>query len=62
MLRTLGVITSQAGVPYQFLSWSDGGAATHTITTPTTNSTYTATYLEPPPLAPPQNPRIVYPQ
>ena len=27
-----------------FASWSDGGAATHTISTPTANTTYTATY------------------
>jgi hypothetical protein len=29
---------------YVFVSWSDGGAATHTITTPQTNTTYTATF------------------
>jgi hypothetical protein len=32
------------GVQYVFASWSDGGAATHTITTPASNTTYTATY------------------
>jgi glucose/arabinose dehydrogenase len=32
------------GVSYQFVSWSDGGAATHTIATPAANTTYTATY------------------
>lgn len=31
------------GVPYAFDSWSDGGAITHTITVPTTDTTYTAT-------------------
>jgi glucose/arabinose dehydrogenase len=32
------------GVPYTFLSWSDGGAQTHTITTPSTATTYTANF------------------
>ena len=32
------------GTSYQFVSWSDGGAASHNITTPATNTTYTATY------------------
>jgi hypothetical protein len=31
---------------YEFLSWSDGGAATHTINTPATASTYTAKYAK----------------
>src|SRR5262245_19829001 len=44
--RTLGVVSPQTvnGVAYTFKSWSDGGAATHTIATPTTSTTYTATY------------------
>ncbi len=44
--RKLGVISPQTagGSTYVFRSWSDGGAATHTISTPSTNSTYTATY------------------
>ncbi|WP_132152775.1 PQQ-dependent sugar dehydrogenase [Kribbella antiqua] len=29
---------------YSFISWSDGGPANHTITAPTVNTTYTATY------------------
>src|SRR5215469_4944838 len=29
---------------YNFSSWSDGGPASHTITAPATNTTYTATY------------------
>jgi glucose/arabinose dehydrogenase len=29
---------------YTFASWSDGGAQSHTITAPATNTTYTATY------------------
>jgi glucose/arabinose dehydrogenase len=31
------------GQPYAFSGWSDGGAITHTITIPTTDTTYTAT-------------------
>jgi glucose/arabinose dehydrogenase len=30
--------------PYSFVSWSDGGAATHSVATPTAPATYTATY------------------
>jgi len=30
--------------PYTFVSWSDGGAATHSVVTPVTATTYTATY------------------
>ena len=30
--------------PYTFVSWSDGGAATHSVVTPATATTYTATY------------------
>jgi hypothetical protein len=32
------------GKTYKFVSWSDGGMQTHTITAPTTNTTYTATF------------------
>jgi glucose/arabinose dehydrogenase len=32
------------GLPYEFVGWSDGGAATHVVTTPATNTTYTADY------------------
>jgi glucose/arabinose dehydrogenase len=44
--RPLGAAASQtlAGATYNFVSWSDGGAATHTVSTPLTNTTYTATY------------------
>jgi glucose/arabinose dehydrogenase len=35
---------SLGGVSYRFRSWSDGGAATHSIATPATNQTLTATY------------------
>jgi glucose/arabinose dehydrogenase len=46
MQRTLGAPASQVrnGKTYLFRTWSDGGAATHTIATPGTNTTYTATY------------------
>ena len=45
-LRTLGVISPQTSgsTTYELRSWSDGGAATHDITTPASNTTYTATY------------------
>lgn len=33
------------GTTYVFQGWSDGGAAQHTITTPTNDTTYTATYV-----------------
>jgi hypothetical protein len=44
--RTLGAVSpqTQGGTTYQFVSWSDGGGATHTISTPAANTTYTATY------------------
>jgi glucose/arabinose dehydrogenase len=29
---------------YEFVSWSDGGARVHNVSTPTSNTTYTATY------------------
>jgi hypothetical protein len=44
--RELGVVSPQTvgSTTYTFESWSDGGDATHTITTPATNATYTATF------------------
>jgi glucose/arabinose dehydrogenase len=44
--RTLGVVSPQTvgGVTYEFVSWSDGGAATHSFNTPGSNTTYTATF------------------
>lgn len=44
--RPIGVtpVQSLGGTSYSFATWSDGGAATHTITTPATNTTYTATF------------------
>jgi len=46
MTRTIGVVSPQTSrrKPYTFASWSDGGAATHTITVPATNTSYTATF------------------
>ena len=32
------------GKNYVFVSWSDAGAASHTVTAPATATTYTATY------------------
>ena len=45
--HTLAVATTQAGSPgteYVFISWSDGGAASHTITVSGTAATYTASF------------------
>jgi glucose/arabinose dehydrogenase len=44
--RTLGapLQTVVNGKTYKFVSWSDGGAASHDITTPDVATTYTATY------------------
>jgi glucose/arabinose dehydrogenase len=44
--RTLGAPSPQTvnGTTYEFVSWSDGGAATHTVATPASNTTYTATF------------------
>jgi glucose/arabinose dehydrogenase len=46
IVRALGAPTPQTsgGVTYDFVSWSDGGAVTHNISTPAANTTYTATY------------------
>jgi glucose/arabinose dehydrogenase/chitodextrinase len=46
MVRTLTAPLTQTvgSQTYNFVSWSDGGAATHDISTPTTSTTYTATY------------------
>ncbi len=46
MQRTLGVVSPQTfgGTTYQFVSWSDGGAASHVINSPASATTYTATY------------------
>jgi hypothetical protein len=46
IVRTLGVVTPQTsgGTSYDFANWSDGGAATHEIVTPTDNTTFTALF------------------
>ena len=46
VVRGLEAPATQAsgGTTYEFVSWSDGGAASHNISTPATNTTYTATY------------------
>ncbi|MEJ7664758.1 MAG: hypothetical protein WKG07_37235 [Hymenobacter sp.] len=50
IIRELGAPSGQVlkvnGVPvtYKFVSWSDGGAQTHEIASPTANTTYTATF------------------
>jgi glucose/arabinose dehydrogenase len=53
MMRTLGAPTpqNQGDEMYEFVSWSDGGDATHVAETSATDATYTATYREaqPPP-------------
>jgi len=45
--HTIGVTSPQsgsAGIRYVFSSWSDGGAQTHTITAPSSATTYTASF------------------
>ncbi len=44
--RGLGVISPQimGGLLYEFVSWSDGGGAEHSISTPPTARTYTAVF------------------
>jgi hypothetical protein len=44
--RTIGAPSPQqlARHNYTFVQWTDGGAQTHTITTPDTDTTYTATF------------------
>jgi glucose/arabinose dehydrogenase len=46
MTRQLGVVSPQTsgGSSYGFSAWSDGGGPSHSINTPSTNTTYTATY------------------
>jgi hypothetical protein len=46
MIRTIEAVSPQAagGNTYNFVSWSDGGAKSHNITTPSSNTTYTATF------------------
>lgn len=46
--RIIGTTSPQTagGKTYNFTSWSDGGAETHSIDTPATNTTYTATFTQ----------------
>ncbi len=46
VIRALGVVTPQTtgGATYDFVSWSDGGAAIHEITTPNDDATFTALF------------------
>ena len=46
IVRGLEAPTPQAsgGTPYQFVSWSDAGPRVHSISTPASPATYTATY------------------
>ena len=48
--RPIGAAASQllGGTNYNFAGWSDGGAGTHTISTPAANTTYTAAYVAAP--------------
>jgi glucose/arabinose dehydrogenase len=53
--RTLGAVSPQSsgGRTYSFQSWSDGGASTHEIVTPSEDTAYTAVYsTSPGPVAP----------
>ena len=45
-MRNLDAPATQqsGGTAYEFVSWSDGGAAAHNISTPSAATTYTATY------------------
>jgi hypothetical protein len=45
-MNTITALTPQSlnGVSYLFSSWSDGGAATHTIVAPSSPQVYRATY------------------
>ena len=46
MLRGVGAATqTNGGVAYDYASWSDGGAATHNLTTPSVNTTLTASFV-----------------
>jgi len=46
IIRTIGAVTPQTtgGTTYDFVSWSDGGQATHEITTPQNDTTFTALF------------------
>ena len=42
-------VSAPRQAPWKFVSWSDGGRRTHTITTPAAPTTYTATFMTRPP-------------
>jgi hypothetical protein len=46
VIRTLGAVSPQTSgsANYEFASWSDGGAQTHEIATPTADTTFTALF------------------
>jgi parallel beta-helix repeat protein len=46
IVRNLEAVSPQTlgGVTYEFVSWSDGGARVHDVSTPLANTTYTATF------------------
>jgi hypothetical protein len=44
LLAATPSVTSGAGTQYAFQSWNDGGAQSHTITTPSSATTYTVTF------------------
>lgn len=46
VIRTLGAVSPQtsSNTTYEFASWSDGGAQTHEIATPTDDTTFTALF------------------
>jgi glucose/arabinose dehydrogenase len=48
IVRSLGATSPQtvSGTTWVFASWSDGGAAAHTISTPLANTAYTATFAK----------------
>jgi len=67
--RTIGARPTQVvgNRTYEFVGWSDGGNISHTISTPPSNRTYTATYREivapvrpetPDPVVPPVTPEL----
>jgi glucose/arabinose dehydrogenase len=47
MIRGIGATSPQTltGTPWTFVSWSDGGAITHSIATAASSATYTATFV-----------------
>lgn len=49
MNRVLGAPSPQfqAGTNYPFVIWSDGGAQSHSVTVPNTNTSYTASFVQP---------------